>query len=125
MYFHEAHSLCDLYVLAEKLQDVVTKNAVVDAIIEISLRTYPDGMIYEPGVFAVNTIYKGTPGPNPCRRALVDLYCYRYYGKDEHWLLAPDVWPKDFFIDMMKILIKYTKPSENPLMDRSRYHETE
>ncbi|KAF2789746.1 hypothetical protein K505DRAFT_215280, partial [Melanomma pulvis-pyrius CBS 109.77] len=104
-YFHEVHSLCDLYVLAEKLQDVVTKNAVVDAIIEISLRIYPDGRVYEPDVFAVKSIYEGTPGPNPCRRMLVDLYCHRYYGKDDHWLLAPDVWPKDFFVDMMKTLI--------------------
>jgi hypothetical protein len=70
--------LCKLCVLAEKLDDVGTKNTVIDALLCSLTKPQTDGNIYLPGRVSVGIIYDGTPEGSPARRLMTDLYAYRY-----------------------------------------------
>jgi len=66
--------LAKVYVLAEKLQDTATKNAIVREIMAKSAVQGPDGSKYCPDPIAINIIYNGTPKGNPCRRLVVHMW---------------------------------------------------
>ena len=61
---HNAHrNLCHLYVLAERLQDIQTKNAIISSIFEICREKQSDGRCCYPDKVAISIIYNGTaPG---------------------------------------------------------------
>lgn len=71
---------CSLYVFAEKILDVETKNAVIHAMLEMARTKQINGQTYGPSSDDVNTIYKGTVVGSPARRLMVDLYTYRAKG---------------------------------------------
>jgi hypothetical protein len=72
--------LCSVYVLAEKILDIETKNAVFHAMLEMRYTKQSNGKICGPSCDGVNVIYKGTVVGSPARRLMVDLYSYRVKG---------------------------------------------
>lgn len=79
-------SLGGINIFAEQIQDVATKNSIVHSIMELSLRIWPKGNRYMPGIAAVNIVYQGTIACNVCRELLVKMYCNEKYGIDRTWL---------------------------------------
>ncbi|KAJ4313386.1 hypothetical protein N0V94_006970 [Neodidymelliopsis sp. IMI 364377] len=72
---YEQFALMQIYVLAEQLQDIKTKNAVLKAILHgTNKKREHDGCRYYPGEEAINILYKGTPPGSPARKLLVDMY---------------------------------------------------
>jgi hypothetical protein len=83
--------LAKLYVLAEKLQDCGTKDAVVKAIFYSAHLKRPDGITYVTGGLPVIRImYAGTTSGYRMRKLLVDLHTYRGTSR---WLTQ---YSKDF-----------------------------
>lgn len=74
----ETEALAKLYALAEKLQDVDTKNIVLKAMLlsSLQIRSITASCVV-PGLPTVRIIYAGTPEGSPIRRLLVDIYTYR------------------------------------------------
>ncbi|KAF2657784.1 hypothetical protein K491DRAFT_578276, partial [Lophiostoma macrostomum CBS 122681] len=95
----ESLMLCHLYMLAEKLDDVQTKNTVVEAILSYCTKPQTDGNIYYMGGEPVSVIYSGTPENSPARRLMTDLYAYRGdQGCMKH--CPKDGWPPEFLYDL-------------------------
>ena len=112
-----------LYVFAEKLQDVTTKNLTVTAFVEaLSLRRL--GMRHFPNSDVITLIYNGTPKPCPIRELLVDIYAIyavpSWWGKD----VAED-YPKDFLFDTMRRLTEDREGSvdSSKITKATNYHE--
>ena len=66
--------LAKIYVLAERLQDTPTKNAVMKRIFTKSMKAEADGKTYVPSGKVVRIIYEGTPKGNPIRSLVVDAW---------------------------------------------------
>lgn len=103
-YIGEEHSvLLQVYVLAEKLQDVQTKNHAIRAVLDLSDLHSANGIWATPSIDAVNMVYNGTTEASPARRLLVDLFSTIYIssildlGGDMH---------KDFRSELGKTLMK-------------------
>ncbi|KAF2660745.1 hypothetical protein K491DRAFT_774639 [Lophiostoma macrostomum CBS 122681] len=78
-YAEQSTILAQIFVLADKLLDPVTKNLIVDTILahalsDISLSTSGTGHVRAPSTAAINHIYENTPGACPVRRMMVDLF---------------------------------------------------
>ncbi|KAF2444102.1 hypothetical protein P171DRAFT_25943 [Karstenula rhodostoma CBS 690.94] len=99
--------LCHLYVFAEKLQNVSTKNAVLRAFLEVHL---PCGGKYTlSGPTSVSIIYKGTPSGSPARSMFVDIYKSMAQAMD----LGDLNWHKDFLVHLARALLdEVPKPLE-------------
>ncbi|KAF2660741.1 hypothetical protein K491DRAFT_774638 [Lophiostoma macrostomum CBS 122681] len=75
----ECIQICQLYILADKLQDVTSKNTVVDAIIELlqEIEVLEDADL---GPFldfdVINRVYDGTPESSPLRRLMTDHWIH-------------------------------------------------
>jgi hypothetical protein len=83
-----------LYVLAEKIQDIKTKNAVIEAVLLATRQKRIDGRCYYPGIGIISLIYAGTGPRSPMRKLLVDLYTDQ--GLSEWLMRACHEWPSDF-----------------------------
>jgi hypothetical protein len=107
----EQMALAKVYVLAEKLQDHSTKDAVVQAMLHSALQTRPDGSTYAGGLAEVRIIYDGTPPGSPMRKLLVDLYTYRARSK---WLKKDNEGiPSEFLHELaMQLLDKRLCPTD-------------
>lgn len=70
----EIMPLCNLFVLAEKLQDVTAKNAIVDVVVATSNEKRADGCYWYPGPDFINVVYSGTSTFSPMRKLPVDFY---------------------------------------------------
>ena len=90
--------LAQIYVLAEKLQDTSTKNAIVKAMVETSEKRNEDGIKGIPSPDAVSVIYNGTLRGSAGRRLLADLWTY---ADDEDLRRNIDKLPKDFLGDLV------------------------
>ncbi|OCK86127.1 hypothetical protein K432DRAFT_387964 [Lepidopterella palustris CBS 459.81] len=118
--------LARTYVLADKLQDIRFKNAILDAILERSTdpTTLPKGRF--PGPFPIRIIYDGTTGPCAGRRALVDLWLW---NGTTQWVEKFDTvsFPADFLKDLVTALYKTRKRPDgvDPTRskDKSCYHK--
>lgn len=64
-----------LYILAERLVDITTKNRVLDAMLSKSREKQDDRLCRYPNIDTVLIIYERTPSKSPARRLLVDFYC--------------------------------------------------
>ncbi|KAF1950252.1 hypothetical protein CC80DRAFT_598274 [Byssothecium circinans] len=95
---HEYGRLCELYILAEKLQDATSKNLLIDAILARSRQVDGDGMLRYPNSGIVAMVYDNTPESSPLRRLLVDFYADHWVTG---WVLDAET-PKDFFVDLVK-----------------------
>jgi hypothetical protein len=105
---NEYCDLFDLYVLAEKLQDVLAKNAAITAAIDVSIMESADASCTVPSFAAVNSVYEGTPEGSPARRVVADLYS----TLPLHCIftrLQSNLWHKDLVADVLKIL-EVTRP---------------
>ncbi|KAF2242119.1 hypothetical protein BU26DRAFT_555820 [Trematosphaeria pertusa] len=70
----EYQTMCELYVLCEKLQDTSAKDATVTAILSMIHVRHNRGGYRGPPPRAVRTIYEGTTSNSPARRLMVDLW---------------------------------------------------
>jgi hypothetical protein len=91
------HMLCSVYVLAEKILDIETKNAVFHAMLEMRYTKQSNGKICGSSCDGVNVIYKGTVVGSPARRLMVDLYSYRVKGD---WI-GQRPFSKEFLRDLL------------------------
>lgn len=118
-------TLAELYILAEKLMDVKTKNNVLDGILRASRMSDKSGASYFPSFTTVETIYNGTPGPCAGRRLMVDLYLFQATTcncENDDFSLMPD-----FANDLIHAFLKSTtdRPADiTKTCDLSDYHET-
>jgi hypothetical protein len=99
----EGKKLAELYVLAELLQDLKCKNAVLKAFIASTCTTRPDGVWHGPGSSIVHIIYRGTPDKSPMRQFVVDLYTE--FAKEE-WVAAASNGPTDFVNELTSSLLR-------------------
>jgi hypothetical protein len=119
----EHKALAKLYVLAEKLQDVDTKNAVVEAMVLASRQLRKENSYYTPGCDTVQIVYAGTMPGSPMRRLLVDFYTYR---ADKGWLsVENETWPCEFLHEFAVRLLEGRECPEDVTTtgDASRYME--
>jgi hypothetical protein len=119
--------LAKLYVLAEKLQDVETKNMVIDAMLLSFRQVRSDGAIYCPGHNIVSLINAGTPSSSPMRVLMADLVAYR--GESSWMAKKRAEWPSDFMADLALLLLDNrpwpaaTDPTKQG--DSSKYREVQ
>ena len=106
--------LIDLYILADKLIDIRTKNVVVQAMMS---RKKEDHL--KPSATSVAKLYGGTPVSSPARRLFVDIYAdsFRHQDVREDW----EDLPAEFLQDSMCEFItrrddkgKVPKPWQRP-----------
>ncbi|KAH8644477.1 hypothetical protein IG631_01941 [Alternaria alternata] len=64
----------DVFVLCEKLQDVTTKNAMMEAALATAELRGSDGLWLTPPIGVVEAIYNGTPAGSPARRLVTDMW---------------------------------------------------
>jgi hypothetical protein len=69
----EYYDMFDLYVLAEKLQDVKAKNAALAAVIDVSELRASNKAWSVPTFNLASRVYEGTPKGNPARRLITDM----------------------------------------------------
>jgi hypothetical protein len=120
---NEHVKLAKLYVLAEKLQDIDTKNTVLEAMLLATRQTRSDGKCYYPGNGPICLIYAGTVPGSPMRKLLVDFYTYQ---AEANWLSESDeTWPTEFTHELaIKLLDKREAPIDPTRTgDASRYME--
>lgn len=94
--------LCQMYVLAEVLQDVRSKNCIMDAMYTLLKE-------YEPkkprlGPKSITVLYEGTPEGSKARELVAD-----YFADEGHesWLQREgEVFPMDFVLDVASALFK-------------------
>ncbi|KAF2466689.1 uncharacterized protein BDR25DRAFT_268063 [Lindgomyces ingoldianus] len=114
--------LAHAYVLGEKLMSTKFKNTILDTFITSSMKFgfYPIG---EP----VAVMYEGTAENSAGRRLLVEFCAYVAHGKEDSWMLEFENCPKEFLVDVMKVMVKVRPaPTENPwpwLEESTQYHE--
>jgi hypothetical protein len=67
-------NLCVVYVIAEAMLDVQTRNVIVRALYEFTINLHDKGYYY-PNVRCIDIIYNGTASSsNPMRRLIVDMW---------------------------------------------------
>jgi hypothetical protein len=104
--------LCQLYVLAEKLQDTTSKNKIIDGMLVFSqelVKETPLSVNSKRMLPAAATVklYEGTPDRSQARKLLLDLYSD--FG-DESWLRSEQTeLPAEFICDVaVRLLQKRT-----------------
>jgi hypothetical protein len=65
--------LLQLYVLAEKLQDVLAKNDILIAVVDVSQMRSAEMMSAVPRLTTASVLYEGTPYTSPARRLVTDM----------------------------------------------------
>jgi hypothetical protein len=102
-----------VFVLSEKLQDITTKNAMMEAALATAGLIGIDGSTRGPSYDVVNAVYNSTPVGSPARRLVTDMWtelsiefifsCFRYLHQG-------------FVEDLGKSLQNARKPAENILV---------
>jgi hypothetical protein len=93
----ERLELAKLYVFAEKVQDVRTKNAVTKAFLNSVWKLRISGKWSSPHADCVNVIYRGTTPGSAMRRLIVDIHAYAII---QGVTLEVKDWPKEFFAEL-------------------------
>ena len=104
----QATRLAKVYVLAEKIVDIESKNTIVQAILARAAESK-----YPPCTTAVRLIYEGTPDSCPARRLFLDLWLEKetptWFDKDFEDL------PKDFLVELARgLLVSRRDKEQNP-----------
>lgn len=119
--------LAELYGFGEKIQDVVFKNAVLDAILYRRAERV-EGTNYFPETHAVDIIYKSTTSGSLARRLMVDLYVS--YA-EEGWIAhGPAENNHEFVMDLACGLIRHKAKPEGrapskAAIEEGTYHEAD
>lgn len=99
----EYETLSKLYVLSEKLCDIPTKNATLEAIFVLRSKLDAAGKKWSPTAEAAATIYAGSPAGCPGRRLMVDMFtCVDAQYVEANAALLP----RDFFVDLALVLAR-------------------
>ncbi|CAO2656483.1 Nn.00g052860.m01.CDS01 [Neocucurbitaria sp. VM-36] len=102
---HEYRVLANLYVLADKIQDIAAKRAILEAMVEATFTIRNDGSTTYPGIPTIDRIYAGTSASDPMREFLVD--CYVFAGNHFTWSREDgNRFPHEFLFDVMVQLFK-------------------
>lgn len=125
----EWHWLCRLYLLAEKLQDVETKNTVIDGMFLYIRPSFPAMLADKESTVldATSTtwLYEQTPEKSPVRRFVVD-FCVQS-GRAEWLQVDKGKYPQEFIWDIAMGLMQQ-RPStlfvKAEAMSPSFYYET-
>ncbi|KAF2641195.1 hypothetical protein P280DRAFT_479621 [Massarina eburnea CBS 473.64] len=96
---HEYDILVELYVLAEKLQDVDTRNIAIDAMIAKSRSEKS-----LPGMYNVQRIFDDTSEGSPLRQFVIDLYAE--IGSEQQLHRNCGRPPSDFLYELSRKLLK-------------------
>lgn len=96
---HHYKALISLYLLADKLQDIVTANKVMDKI--DSFHTITE---VHPGKEPISIAYQSTVEGSPLRKLLRDLWFYNTNVACRKRLQEGD-FPKHFLLDMVSIYV--------------------
>lgn len=122
----EYKRLVKLYVLAEKLQDVQTRNIVIEAMIAKTR----DEESFPPS--SIHLIYDGTPEGSPLRKLVVDLFTDFALPVDiqriQRIKARERMPPQDFFLDLLlEFSQRRPKPSGETIFtcDPTKYHVKE
>ncbi|KAL6709520.1 hypothetical protein ACN47E_001455 [Coniothyrium glycines] len=99
----EFKALAELYVLAERLCDHVTKNTVVDLFMAVLEQKTLDQQTYAPPIKAITTLYAGTSRGSLGRRLLADMWTAI---PPEFRLEHQGELPQDFIVDVLIALRK-------------------
>ena len=97
--------LAHLYVLGERLIDDTFQDTVMNAVIAALRERQPDGVHYDPSIYAIWTVYEGTPENSPIRRLLVDLALERR-GAPQVAAINPRFLSSEFLKDFCIGLLK-------------------
>ena len=95
---HEA--MIKLYVLADKLQDVVTANMVVD-----NIERFFNTTQVHPGKSPISAVYQSTVEGNPLRKLMRNVWFYDTRGACQ-FRLHESGFPNDFLHDFMKECVR-------------------
>jgi hypothetical protein len=108
----ERQNLLRLYVLAEKLQDSETENAVLEAML-LSRQLRGDGLLYLPSYNDITLLYSGTTTGSPMRKMIVEMWSN---SEASNWLTKEtQEWPSDFLYELsVKLLDRRDVPSTDP-----------
>ncbi|KAF2827589.1 hypothetical protein CC86DRAFT_405708 [Ophiobolus disseminans] len=104
----EYQEIFELYVLAEKLQDVSAKDAALTAAIDVTQMESSDGKWRIPSFDTCNNVYEGTPEGSPARRLITDMCSGLPMAGIVLYIRAKSV-HKDFVNDLTTALDK-TRP---------------
>jgi hypothetical protein len=95
--YKEFRELAKVYVLSERLQDRVAKNAVVLAIFGMTQHETATGVWFVPHAETVATVYAGTTENNLARQLLVDIWTN---AKTSVVSDGYEILPKEFLRDL-------------------------
>ncbi|KAI8939495.1 hypothetical protein NX059_003266 [Plenodomus lindquistii] len=120
--YNECCNIAKLYVLAEKLQDIASKNAAISAMLAaFEERNDAKGI---PGSSIIKIVWDGTPSGSKMRKLIVDMWADRATGS---WIkkYKGKEWPADFLVDMTMALMEKRAPPNDPdvARDASMYWE--
>jgi hypothetical protein len=128
----EYESLAELYVLAEKLQDLGAKNTTVKAI--IAKITHEGAIINDcgegpclPGAVAIKTMYEKTPGHCAGRQIFLDSFVYYAQDYPIFRMDQADILPREFLCEMVDNALTYRAPKTELMPHKlvKRYMEVE
>lgn len=99
-----------VYVLAEKLQDTLTKNAMVRMMSELTFKRDKNERRYFPSYESISIVYNETPEKNLMRQLLVD-----FWTSVDVPVVAQsyDMLPKEFMRDLLVVLLKENQKRGN------------
>jgi hypothetical protein len=117
--------LARLYVLAEMLMDITTKNTVLNALLS-KYREVLNGMRHAPGIESVKIIYEGTSSHSPARRLMVD--CYNDITTGSKFITTSSLeLPRDFLYDLTIAMLDHRHAPTTGMRpyscDATEYHE--
>ncbi|KAF2660744.1 hypothetical protein K491DRAFT_711638 [Lophiostoma macrostomum CBS 122681] len=118
--------LARVYVLAEMLMDVKSKNLVLDAMLSKAREEF-EGVCYFPRLEMVKIIYEGTPSRSPARKFMVDCWSQITKGSGSLGTSSRDKIPKDFLCDLAITMLDLKADPNNgakiSTCDPTKYHE--
>ncbi|KAF2130050.1 hypothetical protein P153DRAFT_431113 [Dothidotthia symphoricarpi CBS 119687] len=106
----EYDEMVGLFILADKFQDVASKNAAITSIFEISLHIRSDGKFKIPSPAQVRIMYRHTSEGANIRRLVVDLWSSM---SPEHIFEYASRLPQDFLRDLAVALRRDRKHADN------------
>jgi hypothetical protein len=112
--YEKVYKICQLYVLADRLQDTKSKTLIIDVMLS---EAHKDGQL-AVSKKTILLVYKNTPETCPLRNLLVNAYAIYSPG------IYTDKFPKRFLFDLAATLmmIKQAKVEFEYLGDASDYH---
>jgi hypothetical protein len=108
--YEEKTVLIKLYVLAEKLQDTKSKNAIVRGLITSCCQKRSDGGAYFFNPKLATLLYKGTVSGSMARKVLVEMKAYDSVNTE---ILSKEGWPYEFLTELACELIQHLDTNDN------------